>query len=390
MSLGLALYLLRSSRRNRAEPEEEQPPRAPGDLVLFHAPDEEAVRAVDQLWPAMRAGRPGLQGVTTGPGHLPPPPDTPNGARAFLDLWAPSLVVLTGGTLPAALITEAERRDIPVYLIDTRSATLVQGGRWYPGLIRALMRRITRVLAADEGRALHYRRLGLPADRVLTVGRVEHSPPALPCTEAEREALARGLRTRMVWLAAAIPEEEEATIIAAHVAALRLSHRLLLIIVPADPARGPAIAAQAEAEGLDVALRSREDYPDDEDQVYVADTEEEFGLWYRLAQICFLGGTLIGEGPLRHPLEPAALGAAILHGPRTQGFGDALERLDAVRAARLVTNGDMLCEAIGDLRAADRVALMAHNAWVVASDGADVTDRVARMLLGVLADRKAG
>ncbi len=386
MSLGLALYLLGSVRRNRAAaPLALEEARPEGTLVWFHGADEDAAAAVAELWPAMRRGAPHLSALMTGEGTPHPlPADVPAAAKAFLDHWQPSLVVLAGGALPAALVTEAHRRDLPIFLIDTGATMHVTGGAWYPGLLRSLMQRLSRVLARDEDRAAQFRRMGVPPDRILVTGRVEPSPAALSCTEAERAALAHGLHTRLVWLAAAVPPEEEGSILTAHAAALRLSHRALLILVPQDPARGPEIAARAEAHGLSCALRSCDDYPDDEDQVYIADTEGELGLWYRLAQISFLGGSLIGEGPARNPLEPAALGSAIVHGPRTGEHADILARLDAARAARRVNSAPALCDVIGELRAPDRVALMAHNAWVVASSGADVTDRVAQMLRAAL------
>ncbi|MFD1913241.1 3-deoxy-D-manno-octulosonic acid transferase [Halodurantibacterium flavum] len=389
MSLGLALYLLRSGRRHRAgDPVRLHDARPPGRLVWFHAADPAGGAAISELWPRIARGPAAPAGLMTGvEGGTSLPVDAPEAASAFLDHWKPSMGVLAAGALPAALITEAHRRDVPLYLIDTGTAPHVSGGAWYPGLLRALLQRMERVLAWDEDRAAIFRRLGAAPDRVLVTGRVEASPQALPCTEAEREALAQGLHTRLVWLAADVPPEEEESLLQAHAAVLRLSHRALMILVPREARRGPGIADRAEALGLSAALRSREDYPDDEDQVYVADTEGEYGLWYRLAQITFLGGTLIGDGPLRHPMEPAALGSAILHGPRRGAHSGVLSRLGAARAARLVGSVPVLSATIGELRAPDRTAMMAHNAWVVASSGADVTDRVAAMLLAALQPR---
>ncbi|MFC7702897.1 3-deoxy-D-manno-octulosonic acid transferase [Plastorhodobacter daqingensis] len=398
MSLGLALYLLRSGQRHRAalaglateaHVASEGETRADGPLVWMHAADDSGAAAVAELAPALRrAGGPAV--LRTGVGTAQQlPPDTPAAAARFLDRWQPALAVLAGAALPAALVTEAHRRDIPIFLIDCGGLPHVVGGRWYPGLLRGLLHRVTRVMARDAPRAELFRRLGVPPSRIVVTGRVEPSPRALPCTEAERAALAHGLHSRLVWLAAAVTEEEEEAILAAHGAALRLSHRLLLILVPQDPARGPALAARAEAQGLSVALRSREDYPDDEDQIYVADTEGEYGLWYRLANLCFLGGSLHGPGPLRNPLEAAALGAAILHGPHSGEHAEMLARLDAARAARMVSSVSTLCDVIGELRAPDRVALLAHNAWVVASSGADVTERVARDLREAIAAPRA-
>jgi len=174
-------------------------------------------------------------------------------------------------------------------------------------------------------------------------------------------------------------------VIAAHRAALRLAHRLLLIVVPQDPARVAPLAEKMEKEeGWTVALRAEEQEPDPETEVYIADSANEFGLWYRLAPITFLGGSLAGTGCARDPLEPAALGSAILYGPRPGLYGATFGRLGAARAARAVGSPNDLAEALGDLLSPDRAARLAQAAWTVASDGAEVTERVIVMIRRIL------
>ena len=174
-----------------------------------------------------------------------------------------------------------------------------------------------------------------------------------------------------------MPQAEEPAVIAAHRAALRLSHRLLLILVPDSCKRAEALADELEAqEGWIVARRDRDDEIDAETSVYIPDSDQEYGLWYRLAPVTYLGGSLAGTGAQRNPLEAAALGSAILHGPRPGVYGAAIGRLGAARGARAVGSTADLAEALGDLLAPDRAALMAQAAWAVASDGAEVTDKV--------------
>ena len=132
----------------------------------------------------------------------------------------------------------------------------------------------------------------------------------------ERAALAHVVGTRPIWAALGPNTAEEAAIIEAHATARRHSHRLLLVLVPDDPARGPEVAARMAAAFPDgVARRGAEQEPDAETAVYVADTEGEDGLWLRLATIVFLGGTLAAGGArVLHPFAAAAFGAAVVHG----------------------------------------------------------------------------
>jgi 3-deoxy-D-manno-octulosonic-acid transferase len=98
------------------------------------------------------------------------------------------------------------------------------------------------------------------------------------------------------------------------------------------------------------------------------------GLWYRVAPISLVGGSLQPIGG-HNPFEPAALGSAILHGPYVTNFVDIYQRLSEAGAARLVTGPDTLSEAVHELMNPDKAAAMAHAAWEVVSQGAEVTDR---------------
>ena len=65
------------------------------------------------------------------------------------------------------------------------------------------------------------------------------------------------------------------------------------MIVPRHPDRGPSIWRLVDAAGLKATLRSREELPNASTDIYVADTMGELGLFYRLAGIVFMGGSLV-------------------------------------------------------------------------------------------------
>jgi len=391
-SLGLTLYNL-SARRAAAAPAE-RPPRPAGPLVWLHAPSAEPARAMLELGRRL-VEEDGVPVLLTCADPLPPregllmeppPADTPAEARAFLEHWRPEVAIFAEGELRPALLHEAVERRLPLLMVGGRNPCFVrERDGWYPGLMRGLLSHFRTVLTVDETSARAFRKAGATPEAVEVTGKLEEESAALSCLEAERDSLARQFATRPVWLAAALPETEEAAVIAAHRAALRLAHRLLLIVVPQDPARVAPLAMKMEKEeGWTVALRAEEQEPDPETEVYIADSANEFGLWYRLAPITFLGGSLAGNGCARDPLEPAALGSAILYGPRPGLYGATFGRLGAARAARAVGSATDLAEALGDLLSPDRAARLAQAAWTVASDGAEVTERVMVMIRRIL------
>jgi 3-deoxy-D-manno-octulosonic-acid transferase len=382
-SLGLTLYNL-GQRREQAEASA-RPARPAGRLVWLHAPDAEAASPMQALARRL-VEEDGVPVLLTALGPLtghpailiqPPPNDSPAEARSFLDHWRPEIAVFAGGQLRPAVMHEASERKIPMLVVNGRSpAFLRERDGWYPGLMRSALARFRGIMAVDEAAARAFRKGGAALSAVAVTGRMEEDTVVLPAIEAERAALAKLLAARPVWFAAGVTHEEEAAVLQAHRMALQHSHRLLLILMPDDPTRAPPLASALEAEGWAVAQRALEEEPEPDIEVFVVDSPAEYGLWYRLAPVCFLGGSLMGRGPTRNPMEAAALGSAILHGPRTGLWGPIFGRLGAARATRAVASATGLGEALGDLLAPDRAARLAQAAWGVASDGAEVTELV--------------
>ncbi len=382
--LGLTLYNL----GQRREPGEDQarPARPTGRLVWLHAPGEGLVSPMRALARRL-VEEDGLPVLLTAPVPVaslpgvivqPPPVDNPVDARAFLDHWRPEIAIFAGGQLRPAVMHETAERKIPMLVVNGKApAFLRERDGWYPGLMRSALARFRAIMAVDEAAARAFRKGGAALSAVAVTGRMEEESAVLPGLEAERAALAGLLAARPVWFAAGVTEAEEEAVLQAHRMALQHSHRLLLILMPEDPGRAATLARRLEAGmGWAVAQRALDEEPEPEIEVFVVDNPAEYGLWYRLAPVTFLGGSLLGKGPVRNPMEAAALGSAILHGPRTGPSGPVFARLGAARATRAVASANDLGDALGDLLAPDRAARLAQAAWTVASEGAEVTEGI--------------
>lgn len=400
-SLALALYLM-AAARDGPVPVPHRAERDDGVLVWLHLGDGAGLRSLAQLARQLGRERPDLRFlITSDGGEAPPeagfpvgtatdvlPPDRLPALRAFLDHWRPDLALLAGASLPPALIAESHERGIPLILADIRlTPAAIAHWRWRRGMAGSLLARFDRILAQDPDTAVRLRAIGGRLLQVDVAGRIEETTEPLSGNEAERAALAELLQTRPVWLAVACPESEEEAVLAAHAQAMRFAHRMLLILVPADPARASDLAERITRDGWTAARRSLDEEPEPEVQVFLADGESELGLWYRLSPVTFMGGTLAPGGGGRNPFEPAALGSAILHGPHPGPYPDAYARLTEARAARLVPTPAALADAVADLIAPDKAATLAHNAWAASSGGAEVTERVAEVVLATLRAR---
>jgi 3-deoxy-D-manno-octulosonic-acid transferase len=367
-------------------------PRPSGKLVWFHAASVGEAASLLELLRRLEQGRPGVTClVTTGtvtsarfladrlPEHCIHQYSTVDvlpWVRSFLDHWRPDVAVWTESELWPATLRETCVRGIPMLLINARiSAKSFRRWRTLRGLARALLTSFDRILAQDALAGEQLIRLGADPDRLTVVGTLKEGAAPLPDDERERLRITRAFAGRPVWLAASTHPGEEEVIAAAHARARRSLPMLALILAPRHPNRGDAVAELLRGRGLQVAQRSKGEAITPDTDVYLADTLGEMGLWYRVASVSFVGGSLAEVGG-HNPFEPALLGSAILHGPHVRNFVDGYRRLADADAAVLVRTEPELVDALVPTMAPDRAAAMAANAWAACSEGAEVTDTV--------------
>ena len=339
--------------------------------------------------PGLRLGALGPVAVERGdravPAVLPEPPSDPISARLLVEQAAPAALVLTDGVLPAALIAACDEGDVPITLVaNPTQLAAAAARRVWRGARRGPVTRLSRVLVPDEVAHEAALREGIAPQRIEVIGTAAPILPPLRCNMRELAALRPMLRDRRVWLAASLPLREVVPVLAAQENLLSAHHRALLIIAPARAEEAAAIADAAEARGLAVALREAVD-PGPDIQVLVAEDSAELGLWYRLASVTYMGGTLTnGAGVARHPFEPAALGSAIVHGPHLSAQAADWQGLDRAGGASRIQAASALPAAIEDLSAPDAAARLARSAWEVSTAGAEITRRIADAILSDL------
>lgn len=378
--------------------------RPAGELMWFHAASVGEALSLLELIESLIDERPDLNVlITTGTrssseilkARLPAqtihqfvPVDALPFVQRFLEHWRPDVAVWTESEFWPALVVETHKRGVPMISLNTRmSASSYKKWLWLRGAARAMLGRFDLFLAQDKLTARHLRRLGVGKGKVRITGSLKESGGPLPFDDDARQKVAAALETRPVWLAASTHPGEDELAQEAHRIARRAAPRLLLIIAPRHPERAPAIAEMLRANGWRVGVRSAGDAPDAVMDVYLADTLGEMGLWYRIAPLSFLGGSLAEIGG-HNPYEPATLGSAIIHGPHIQNARDIYERLGEAGAARKVYDARSLGEAVIELIEPHRSAEMARAAWEVSSQGAQAAEVALQELIAAL-DRSA-
>ena len=267
----------------------------------------------------------------------------------FLDHWRPDLAIWVESELWPNLLLATHRRGVPTLLANGRlSAGSVARWRAVPGLAKPLLGCFALCLAQDETQAARFRELGARA--VESVGDLKAGAAPLAVDAEALAVLRQALGDRPVWLAASTHPGEEEIIAAAHRRVGPQHPGLLTIIVPRHPVRGPGLAETLRQSGLRVGRRGAGDTITDDTNIYLADTLGELGLFFRLAGIAFIGGSLVSKGG-HNPFEAARLDCAILHGPDMTNCAAMAEALDNAGAALAVADVGELAAAVSRLLA---------------------------------------
>lgn len=337
--------------------------RPSGPLLWLHAASVGESLSALPLVEAIQAGWPKLTLLVTtgtvtsaqlmaerlpqGVVHQYVPVDLKDAVAGFFDHWRPNLGLIVESELWPNLLQEARRTGCTLILVNGRlsPASAKTWGRVAP-VIRFLLGHFAEVFAQSPEDLAHFQELGAP--RVRCLGNLKFAAPPLAADPQELESLRAACAGRPLWLAAQTHPGEEAVAGQVH-AALKAKHGdLLTLVVPRHPERGEEVAAELEAQDLRVARRGAGALPQADDEVYVADTLGELGLWYRLAEIVFLGKSL-GHAGGHNPLEPAKLDCALLTGPDTSNFLGVCQEMEAAGALGRIADADALGVAVAAL-----------------------------------------
>lgn len=193
------------------------------------------------------------------------------------------------------------------------------------------------------------------------------------------------LGARPVWVAASTHPGEEDIIADAHEILRKTVPDVITILVPRHPKRGAEITERLAKRGLTVAQRSLGQAITDGTDILVADTVGELGLFFRLARIAFIGGSLRGNHGGHNPIEAARLGCAPLYGPDMSNFSIVAADLDAAKGAITVKDAQDLASQVAHLLTDEQArSQLVDAAQRVAGEGEGAADRVLARLEAIL------
>ena len=258
--------------------------------------------------------------------------------RTF-DALQPKLVVLAESELWPNFLHAAQRRDIPVVVINGRMSPR-SAGRYakFGWVTRPLMlSRIAKFAMQAAGYATVLEGLGVPGARIAVTGSVKYDGVLGDKNNPQSAKLARELGIAsddLVWVAGSTHAPEE-TIVLDVFRRLRVKHpNLRLLLVPRSPDRFDEVARLIDRCAFSFARRSRlKEPPADRPAVILLDSMGELNAAWGLADVGFTGGSFDGKRGGQSMIEPAGLGVPVVFGPHVWNFRDAAARLIEVQGA---------------------------------------------------------
>ena len=303
------------------------------------------------------------------------PLDLPRGLGRALQVRNPERIIFVETELWPNWLTQAHARSIPVGIINGRlSDRSWPRYRRIRTLFRPLLRRVQAAAVRTETDAERFEALGVRPESLRVTGNTKFdgltagNPARLPWKNAP------------VWTAGSMRPGEEVVLLEAFTLLRTQGVDLRLILVPRHPAAWSDLEERLRARGLRVAVRSRSEAGDIDADVLIVDGQGELTAFYAVADIVFVGGTLVPVGG-HNVLEAAIAGVPVLIGPHVATVREEANALVHAGGARWVATAKDMAAAVSEWLPDDRRANVGARAKQVAESFRGGADRTLEWML---------
>jgi 3-deoxy-D-manno-octulosonic-acid transferase len=300
------------------------------------------------------------------------PVDLPGAARRVLGAIDPAFLVCMETELWPNMLRAAGRRKVPVMIANGRlSDRSFRRYRLVRGFLSAALRDVSVFAMQSQEDARRIIALGAEPERVFVTGNVKHDAIPDPAGAVELWGRLLGLRAgQPVWVAGSTHRGEEEAVLDAHQSTRAEFPDLVLVLAPRHPERVPEVLDLVAARGW-VAVRRSElrrvnMAPDTATPpIIVLDTVGELAQLYAIADVVFMGGSLVPAGG-HNMLEPAIRRKPVLTGPHTTNFREAMALLaesgGGIVVGSAVELATELRRLLADPELREKLGILAHDA----------------------------
>ena len=302
----------------------------------------------------------------------------------YLNRFSPSMIALVEAEAWPELMTQCQKRGIPVCMINARLSTRSErryqkAKKW----IMPLFQKITRIGLQEPEDAARYAYLGLNPDRLWVTGSIKFDPAAAvpPRQRDEFSAILEPIRHhRSIVLAASTHQGEEILL-----AQALTRQDVLFVCVPRHAERRGEVSQALAEVGLRVWLRSDGIPPaGSQVDVLIVDSTGELRDWTAHADIAIIGKSFLSTGG-QNPAEAILAHKPVIVGPHMENFEPLASQLLAVDGIIRVDNANDLSSALASLLANPaRCEIMTSRSQKILEQHAGSTQRSIEMLESAL------
>ncbi|EMK3664183.1 lipid IV(A) 3-deoxy-D-manno-octulosonic acid transferase [Vibrio vulnificus] len=283
--------------------------------------------------------------------HRYMPIDFAFAVRGFLKAINPAKMLIIETELWPNTLATVHKANIPIIVINARlSEKSQQNYAKVQPLFNLIHPCLGKVLCQSQADADRFAKLGIPTNKLSVTGSIKfdiHISDEIKHQGAELRTLLG--EQRPVWIAASTHKGEDEQVLDAHRQVLETHPNALLILVPRHPERFDSVFELCQTQGFETVRRTQAHSIADSTQVYLGDTMGEMLVLLGAADVCFMGGSLVGDKVGGHNvLEPAALGVPVIIGPSYYNFKEITEELLAENCIS-VNTADTLPTSLGEL-----------------------------------------
>lgn len=321
------------------------------------------------------------------------PYDTLFSVKRALAIVRPRLVVIVETDIWPNFLYALKKRHIPVQLVNARlSDRSFNGYRRLGFMMKPLLSVFTTIGVQSDIDRLRFRQLGVPGSKLAMVGNMKFDQAESVISDDDRQQFSDSLKIagRHIWVAGSTHEGEEALLCQSFRKVCGVGIDLFLVVAPRDPQRAAQVCGIFQRAGIEAAAYGEIEQRAASTPVVVIDRIGMLRKLYTLADVAFVGGSLVKAGG-HNPLEPASAAIPILFGPHTEDFSWICRTLENEGGAIRVFNFEQLAEGICTLIDNEEMRLeIGRRAYRIFCNHRGAVDRIMAILASAVEDEDHG
>jgi len=317
--------------------------------------------------------------------HVYAPYDLPGSIKRFIRRAKPQLLIIMETEIWPNMIYYSHKSGVKILLANARlSEKSAQGYRRFPLMTEQALINIDCIAAQSISDSKRFKTL-CPNSNTIVTGSLKFNVD-VSVSNPDDDTVFESIRKsdRKVLIAASTRDGEEEKILTAFSTCLRQFPSLLLILVPRHPERFNRVARLCESRNFRLARRSENHALSNNCQIFLGDSMGEMMHYFSLADIAFVGGSLVDTG-CHNVLEPAAMGIPVLAGPSQFNFATICSQLKQAGALRTVQNETELSTTVNELLMDEQAAnSMATAGKKLVEANKDALPKLMNLIKGLL------